>query len=729
VLDYLHIIFWFILIEVLGLISIPLTGMLGDRLADRGYSAARTLGIMLITYMSWIFSYLLGFNTVTISISVLVLCLTSMYVYKKKRYFPDKKVLLLNELIFAAAFFFFLIIRIYLSEIYGAEKFMDFAFLNALIRTTSFPPADPWFAGGSLNFYYYLGYLSVGVPGKLCSVEPSILFNLAIALIFALCFNLFFGIGYNLASGKVKYGVITAVSGILLGNIQGFIEFANIYITKKPISMAVSTMGYYWSSSRVIPYTINEFPYFTFIHGDLHSHMLAIPFYLLVLTFLLNIHFRKNATRIFENTLALLIYSLSLGFLFPANSWDFPVYFGLTFVIFLAYYYGYHIRNRDLFGSVSGFFKTVTLVSAFSFLPYLPFYLSFNPKAAGGLDFVGPELRTTLDIFLILFGLFLFLIFSFLISRLGSRKKLTYFIVSIGISFFLSSALSIPLLVILIPLIALSLFLFLKDLPDRSPAGFIFLLIAMAAFIALLCELVRLNDHLTGNFARMNTVFKFYMHLWIFLAIAASYSYYELNSRFKSWPLDSLSLKKAYGKKIWTLALLLLVISCSFFPIVSTFTRIKEMDATPSLDGMEYMRGLDEGDYNALKWMQENIAGTPVVLEASDVNSSYTYISRISTNTGIPTVVGWANHEVFWGRDPEELGRRIEDVNLIYSTNNEKKALELIDKYNVSYVYIGQLERQLYSLRISKFEDKTYFELVHPGPVMIYKVKKVHDYD
>jgi YYY domain-containing protein len=226
----------------------------------------------------------------------------------------------------------------------------------------------------------------------------------------------------------------------------------------------------------------------------------------------------------------------------------------------------------------------------------------------------------------------------------------------------------------------------------------------------------------------MNTVFKFYMHLWSFLAIAASFSYYELNSRFKSWPLEGLSLKKVYGKKIWTVALLLLVISCSFFPIVSTFTRIKEMDATPSLDGMEYMRGLDEGDYNALKWMQENIKGTPVVLEASDVNSSYTYISRISANTGLPTVVGWAGHEVFWGRDPEELGRRIADVNLIYSTNNEKKALELIDKYNVSYVYIGQLERQLYSLKVSKFEDKTYFELVYLGPVTIYKVKKVHDY-
>ncbi len=723
-LDYFSLIFWFVLVEILGLISIPIAGMIGDRLADRGYSAARTLGIVLVTYMSWIFSYLWGFSRTTIFISVLALCIISVYAYRKQRYFPEKKTIFLNEVIFAAAFFFFLIVRIYIPRIYMHEKFMDFAFLNAVIRTSSFPPADPWFAGEFLDFYYYFGYLSVGILGKLCSIEPSILFNLAIALIFALCFNLLFGFGYNLTSGKAKYGLITALVGALLGNIQGFIEFINLYIVKEPASTAVSLMGYYWSSSRVIPFTINEFPYFSFVHGDLHSHMLAIPFYLLVLTFLMNIYFRKNTNQVFGNTLGFLIFSLSLGFLFPTNSWDFPVYFGLTFMIFFVFYYEYYTSKRDLLGSISGFFKTITSVSIFSILLYLPFYLSFNPKAAGGFDFVGPELRTTVDKFLILFGLFLFLTFSFLTSRLNSSKKFAYFIVWVGISAFLSSVLSTPLLVILLPLLALSLISFLKDLPDRSPAGFASLLVLTAAFIALFCELVRLDDHITGSFARMNTVFKFYMHLWVFLAIAATYSYYELDSRYKNWPLNGLPLKMAYGKKLWTISLILLIISCSFFPIVSTFTRIKDMNTTHSLDGMEYMRELDNGDYDAIKWIQENITGTPVILEASDYDSGYTYVSRISANTGLPTVLGWTRHELFWGRDPDEVKTRIEDVNYIYSTDNKKKALELIDKYNVSYIYIGQLERQLCGVKTDKFEDKTYFELVYLGPVTIYKVKR-----
>jgi uncharacterized membrane protein len=157
---------------------------------------------------------------------------------------------------------------------------------------------------------------------------------------------------------------------------------------------------------------------------------------------------------------------------------------------------------------------------------------------------------------------------------------------------------------------------------------------------------------------------------------------------------------------------------------MSTFTRIKEIDATPSLDGMDYMRELDGADYDAIKWIQENIEGTPTILEASTVDSSYSYVSRVSANTGLPTVLGWAGHEVFWGRDPKELVERINDVNSIYSTASEKKVHELINKYNVSYIYIGTLERQLYDVKTGKFEDKTYFELVYPGPVRIYKVKK-----
>jgi len=719
VLEYFNVILWFAFIEVLGLISTPLAGIIGNRLADRGYSAARTLGIVLVTYIAWFFSYIWGFNRSTILISVLLLCLISGIVYRKRSILPEKKVILSNELVFIAGFFFFLFIRMHLPEIYRHEKFMDFAFLNAMMRTASFPPADPWFAGGFLDFYYYLGYLSVGVPGKLLSVEPSMLFNLAIALTFALAFNLLFGLGYNLSHGKARYGVLTASFVILLGNLQGLKEFLNLYIVKQPISM-----GYYWSSSRVIPYTINEFPYFSFIHGDLHSHVLAIPFQLVVLTFLLNIYLREDSKWAFENVLALLIFSVSLGFLFPSNSWDFPVYFSLTLAVIFAFYCGRYIRNKNLSGSFTGFLGTIFLVSVLSLLPYLPFYLTFKPQAAGGFDFVPPELRTTIKEFLILFSLFLFLTFSFLMTRLEFRQKVQYFILWIGITAFLASELSIPLLVILLPLFALSLYSFLKDLPERSSAGFVFFLIAAAAFVALLCEVIFLDDPIQGKFARMNTVFKFYMHLWIFLAIAASYSYSQLCLRYRTLSGNIFfSTNRGYGKKVWMVSLVLLVLSCSVFPVVATVTRIEDMNAKPTLDGMEYMKELDRGDYDAIRWMQENIKGTPVILEASDDNSSYQYTSRVSANTGLPTVIGWTRHERFWGRDHEEIRTRVEDVNTIYSTVSEKKALELINKYNVSYVYIGKLERQMYDVKTDKFEDETYFEPVYQGSVRIYKVK------
>ncbi|MDW5549371.1 DUF2298 domain-containing protein [Methanosarcina sp.] len=718
-LEYLHVIFWFIFIEMIGLISMPLARIAGDRLADRGYSAARTLGIVLVTYLAWLFSYVWGFNRRTILISVLLLCLISGIIYRKQRILPEKKVLFSNELVFAAGFFLFLLIRMHLPEIYRHEKFMDFAFLNAVTRTSSFPPADPWFAGGSLEFYYYFGYLSVGVPGKLLSVEPSMLFNLAIALTFALSFNLLFGFGYNLTNGKIRYGLLTAVSVILLGNLQGLKEFISMYFTRETVPM-----GYYWSSSRVIPYTINEFPYFSFIHGDLHSHMLAIPFQLLVLAFLLNIYLGKDSDRAFESMLSFLMFSISIGYLFPSNSWDFPIYFGLTFAVIFAFYYGHYIHKKSLSKSITLFFGTIFSVSTFSLIPYLPFYLSFKPQAAGGFDFVLPELRTTIGEFLILFSLFLFLTFSFLANRLEFRRKTQYFILLTGISAFFAREWAISLLVILLPLFTLSLYSFIKDLPERSSAGFVSLLISMAAFIALICEIIFLDDPISGTFARMNTVFKFYMHLWIFLAIAASYSFYDLYFRYRTPLENSLPTSSVYGKKILTFSLMLLVLSCSVFPVVSTLTRIEDMNAKPALDGMEYMKKLDRGDYDAIKWVQENVKGVPVILEASSDDSSYRYTSRVSANTGLPTIIGWTRHERFWGRDNEEIAKRLEDVNIIYSTSSEKKALELMNKYNVSYVYIGQLERQMYDIKTDKFEDETYFEPVYQSSVRIYKVKK-----
>lgn len=717
-LEYLHIILWFILIETLGLITIPLTKSAGNRLADGGYSVARILGIILVTYFSWISSYIMGFSLSSVLTAFLLLCLISIILYRKQRFFPSRKILLINELVFLSGFFFFLIVRMYLPEIYKHEKFMDFAFLNAVIKTTSFPPPDPWFAGGFMDFYYYFGYLSVAVFGKLSAVNPSILFNLAVALTFAMSLNAFFGLGYNLTHGKIKYGALTAVFGTILGNLQGLIEFVSRYILHEQ-----APGGYYWSSSRVIPFTINEFPYFSFIHGDLHSHMLAIPFQLLVLSFLLNMYFRKNGNSIFENRLEPLIFSISLGFLFPLNSWDFPVYFSLTLLVIFSFYCRNYIQNRNLFTAATRFFSSIVFISIFSFLPYLPFYLDFNPPAAEGFDFVLPEFRTEVDKFLILFGLFLFLVFSFLVTRLNSRRKIGFFALLTGVSALISEAWAIPLFTILLPLLSLSLFLFMKNIQERSAAGLVYLLTATAAFIALLCELIFLDDPISGEYERMNTVFKFYMHLWILLSIAASYSYYELNFRYLSKSENRKTLREAI-KKVWAAVLVLLIVSCAVFPAVSTFTRIEDINATPTLDGMEYMKELERGDYNAIKWMQENIKGSPVILEASKDDSSYSYTSRVSANTGIPAVIGWASHERLWGRDHAEVRERIEDVSSIYSTGSEEKALELMDKYNVSYVYVGRLERQIYHVRQEKFENETYFEPVYQGSVTIYKLKK-----
>ena len=237
-----------------------------------------------------------------------------------------------------------------------------------------------------------------------------------------------------------------------------------------------------------------------------------------------------------------------------------------------------------------------------------------------------------------------------------------------------------------------------------------------------------------GDIDRMNSVFKFYLQVWVMLALASAYLLWRMahGRRLTFWQLP-------VRKRVWVAAVVVLIASSSIFPIFGTQDRLRdrfEGQVTPlTLDGTAYINDTvyrdAEGpidiatDFEGIEWLRDNVSGSPIVLEG--VTPTYRWGGRISIYTGLPTVIGWQWHQEQQRWDyRRSVSSRIGEVERIYSTVIPERALELIRKYDVQYVYVGQLERQYYSGEgIDKFDGalSDHFEKVFSNEdVSIYRV-------
>jgi len=690
-------IIWYAMISFIGAAAFPIVSMVCKNLSDHGYCISKIVGILMLAYLTWILSYPLSFNRDVVLLSLAIICIVSLICIKNR---PQIKweIVIRNEVLFFIVFIVFLTIRVYNPEITAfGEKFMDFAFLNAVMRSSHFPPHDPWLSGGLLNFYYYFGYLIVAVLSKLSGIPTTITYNLGLVTFSALAASASFGIGYDLTK-KARYGISTMIIIVFIANPYIVFNLTGSFL-HLPVTHHENLFGF-WASTRVIPNTINEFPYFSFIFGDLHPHVISIPFQLLALTLLLNIYKSTDkGINIYGETrihvlAGIIISALSIGVLFPMNAWDYPTYLALFITIVLIQQYR-TARIRDAL-------IPIISVVIMSVLLFVPFYMDFHGTGASEIGI--SHQKTLLINFIEIFALFLFLIFSSLFSHLDLDRRYVIALIPITIL----SLLFFQILIIIIPLIVLCLYLFHKDTKNNQ---FVLALVLVGSLLAVFCEIFYLNDRLGAPNERMNTVFKLYLQIWILWGVAAGYCLYDL------------SLKHLISRKrtIWTVLFCILIASCCIYPFTATYTKMNIDHNPASLDGIAYLNGSDRGDYFAISWIRRNITGTPVIIEAP--GRCYSTDSRVSAFTGLPTVIGWEGHEMMWRGSYEDVRVRAEDVDKIYSTRNINTAIGLLNKYNVSYVYIGAAERARYGKGLDKFEDEDCFEWIYIGSVRIYRYK------
>jgi YYY domain-containing protein len=701
-LNLFDILIWWLVLEIVGLAAFPIASQLARNLKDNGYSISKPLGLLLLTYISWIISIFSGYSYFSVLISLAVIGSCSLVIcLAKGKPQVDKKYLVEFELLFAGAFVAFAIIRAYSPDIYwtGGEKFMDMSFINGILRTAQFPPQDPWMSGIAM-YYYYFGYLIVADLIKLTAVLPSIAFNLATASFFALAFSTALGLGYNLTE-KMKYGITTAFLVTIAGNLVGFFQLMNILLGKDNVIDNILSFNY-WPSSRVIPDTINEFPFFSFLQGDVHAHMISITFQLLILLLLLNI-FKSNALK----TIPVLVLGLAIGFLYPLNTWDYPVYLVLSVFII----------GSDLFSSNKNakpgapehlkIIMAITVMAVSSYLFYLPYHISYNIENT--ISFVSSG-RTQLVYYLAIYGLFLYLISRFVISE--SKKsfpRLPYLISALIILFILSMVLRFELLILIVPLLILSILSFLKE-QDRTRV-FLIILITTGVLLSLFCELFYIKDELgSANpaYIRLNTVFKLYLDNWILWAVPAGYAIFQFRDSFSQ-------------KKMWGIFAIILILMVSVYPVFATIGKSGMFRGEPSLDGELYVKKEHPQDYMAILWFK-NITGQPVVLQAS--GEPYQWNTYITAFTGLPTVLGWGGHEINWRSNYTQINTRLSDVTIMYTSSNPGEVNALLRKYNVSYVYFGEVEAKRYGRpRLFDAHPEMFPRAFEYGDVVVYKVE------
>ena len=740
---------------ILGLIFLPLTASIFQNFYDKGYIFSKTIGMAFLSYSIFLFGILklLPFTIITIILLLAVFLFINLFIAIKIRPLATSgllrslKLIIFEEFMFLGGLLFWSYIKAHEPTINGLEKFMDFGFVNSILRSTYFPPLDMWYSPFPIN-YYYFGHLVTAVLTKLSGISPYVTFNLMIATLFAFCFSSSFSIGFNLLKPTLSrfrfkknmaLGFVTAFLVSLAGNLHVIYAFFKPYNVENPkpfwelpFSLVQTNSYWYANATRFIPFTIHEFPLYSWVVSDLHGHVLDIPFVLLTIALLLQVflsfsqpsttqaqisklksqsHSLKLKVFSFElwfYTLRFALYALLLAFMlavmYMTNAWDGLIYFLLSILVIAII-----LRMKKI--SFYYVLLAITILGVGFFVFSLPFSINFKPFVSGVGVICAPDFLTELKQlgpFLfekdhcqrsawwqlaILYGFFYFFVSVFIFTLFkkvkshNSRQHAKY-----------QSA--------------------IEQLNNRTMNSeiFILLLISLSTLLIIIPEFIYVKDIYPAHY-RANTMFKLVYQAFIMLSIVSAYVLVTTQG-IKKFAAPLFKKIIYVGYFLVSVSLFTLVLLYAQFAINSYYRDVKEY---VGLDGLTYLKTSRPDDYDAILWMNENISGQPVILEAQ--GDSYTDYERISANTGLPTVMGWLVHEWLWRGTYNEVAPRASEVQSLYEGTDMGIVQDLIQKYRIQYVYIGGLEREkyprLYEKKFAEIGDVVY----QRGTVTMYKIR------
>ena len=788
---FLGLLIWYAFIFVLGALTYPLLRLALPALEERSYPLARTLGLILLAYVPWLLGSLgVSYSRATIGWVLAAIAGAGLGLGWMRRqewaaeWQSNRRYFLLVEAVFLSFFLFDLLIRLGNPDLWhparGGERPMDFSYLNAVLKSTTFPPYDPWFAGGYINYYYY-GFVLVGTPVKWLGIVPSIAYNFLLPTWFALTAVNAFSVGYNLVKSPKQQPVSPALAGLAaallmttLGNLgtlqmifQALARIAapdgsitdtyffqrliwaaqGLYKTiAQGVALPIGRGEWYWNPSRVIPpgpgNEITEFPFFTFLYSDLHAHMIVMPLALFVLAWALGTLLARRTS-----LLSLTVGALAIGALYPANLSDMYTYLpvGLTALVY-ALWRADASKLPRFWPGISPSVKrllwvalSVTLLLALSFGFYAPYRAAYS-QAYSKLD-PWTASQTPLSSYLTHWGLFLFIILAWLtwetrewmaatpVSALGKLKPYQL-LIELALALFCVVLLYLAYRKVWIGWIALPMATWAGILllrPQLSDTRRLVLFwMGTALVITLVVELVTVR----GDIGRMNTIFKFYLQAWALLSVSAAAAF--------AWTLSALPQWQPRWRNLWQGGVIVLVSGALLFTVTATTDKVNDRinpEAPHSLDSMEYMAHSEywdaqtmdlSQDYRAIRWMQDNVQGSPVIVEANC--PEYRWCSRFTIYTGLPGVVGWNWHQRQQRAllPPNLVTDRVDAIGAFYNSTDPEFARAFLTQYDVRYIVVGQLEAIYYPgeglAKFQQLDGRLWKSVYHDAQTTIYQV-------
>ena len=679
---------WWLAVLLLGWCSFPLCQYLFSGFRDKGYLVAKIFGIAGAGFLMW-----LGAATGIVpftagsclgSVAVFAVICWGVWITFNKKKNKDRKfwqftgkwyqTALDDELVFTLLFLLWTYVAGFRPAAYGTEKFMDYGFMMAMMRSTTLPAKDLWYAGSKINYYYGGQYFAVFLT-KLTHTQVAQTYNLMRTLVAGFCFAVPFGLVRQMVLDSWKkekpalLGGVLAGAGVSLAGNMHYVVIGKLLPWIREIFHLPKGEYTYWfpNSTRYIGYdpaeidkTIHEFPSYSFVLGDLHAHVVNLMFVVALISLvyaMMKHHSSKGALQaeaageknFCKKQVAaaltdpyVLVFAFLIGMFHWTNYWYFVIYYvmGGMGVIWCNYQKYKELEKPHRMRMTAGIsLLHAVWVFLLATIAALPFTLQFQSMVS---EVALAQNHSRPYQWWLIWGLPVIgaVLFFWCVKREGA-KKADLFGVLLGIS---------ALGLIVIP------------------------------------EIVYVRDIYEKEYARSNTMFKLTYQAFTMFGILLGYALIRL------WME-----KKHVIRKVLTSAVFACFVGCCFYTTTAVhawFGQVWDPSQYQGLDATAYLETTFPEDAAAIRWLNNNVTGDPVVLEAN--GDSYSDYERVSAMTGLPTVLGWYVHEWLWRGDTGALNERAQEVETIYTSTNQEEVKALLEKYQVEYIFVGAREREKY---------------------------------